>query len=56
MSKLLECPLEECHATMEAATEREVMTQAEAHAKHSHPDLELTDETVSDIRSQIDTI
>lgn len=53
MTKRLECPIEGCHATIEAETEQEVMAQVEEHANGSHPDLELDDETVEDIRSKI---
>jgi len=51
--KRLECPIDGCHATIEAETEQEVMAQAEEHANSSHPELELDDETVENIRSSI---
>jgi predicted small metal-binding protein len=51
--KRLECPIDGCTAAIEAETEQEVMTQAEEHANSSHPDLELDDETVENIRSSI---
>ena len=53
MTKKLECPLEGCHATIEAETEEAVMAQAEEHANRSHPELELDDETVESLRSKI---
>lgn len=53
MTKRLECPLEGCHATIEAETEQEVMSQVEAHANESHPELELDEGTVASIRSGI---
>lgn len=53
MAKRLDCPLEGCHASIEAETEDEIMEQAVAHAGSAHPELELTDETVADIRSSI---
>jgi predicted small metal-binding protein len=53
MTKKLECPVDGCHATIEAQTEEEVMAQAEDHAASSHPELELDDETVANIRSNI---
>lgn len=53
MSKKLDCPLEGCHASIEAETEQEVMAQAEDHASSAHPDLELDDDTVESIRSKI---
>ena len=49
----LECPVDGCSATIEAETEEEVMAQAEEHAGGSHPELELDDETVEEIRSSI---
>ncbi|RAW46217.1 hypothetical protein DQW50_05465 [Halorubrum sp. 48-1-W] len=49
----LECPVDGCSATIEAETEQEVMAQAEEHANSSHPELELDDETVENIRSSI---
>ena len=42
----LECLVDGCSATIEAETEQEVMAQSEEHAKSSHPELELDDETV----------
>jgi predicted small metal-binding protein len=56
MTKKLECPLEGCHATIEAETEQEVMAQAEEHAASSHPELELDEETVENIRSNIQDV
>ena len=53
MSKRLECPMDGCHATIEAETEQEVMAQVEDHAADSHPELELDEETVENIRSNI---
>ena len=53
MSKQLDCPMEGCHATIEAETEDEVMAQAGEHAKSAHPDLDLDDETLGSIRSKI---
>lgn len=53
MTKTLDCPMEGCTAHIEAETEQEVMAQAEEHAKTAHPDVELDEETVASIRSQI---
>lgn len=53
MTKRLECPLEGCHATIEAESEQDVMAQAEEHANSSHPGLELDEETVENLRSNI---
>ena len=49
----LECIVDGCSATIEAETEEEVMAQAEEHAKSSHPEVELDDETVDKIKSSI---
>jgi predicted small metal-binding protein len=49
----LECPVEGCSGVIEAETEDEVMSQAEAHAAEKHPDMELDESTVADIKSKI---
>ena len=53
MSKRLDCPLEGCHASIEAETEEEIMDQAAEHAASAHPELTLDEETAANIRSQI---
>jgi predicted small metal-binding protein len=53
MTKVLDCPMDGCHAHIEAETEDEVMEQAAEHAQSAHPDLELDDETVASIRAGI---
>lgn len=53
MAKRLECPLSECHATIEAETERDVMARAERHLQESHPGLKLTDEMARHVRERI---
>lgn len=53
MTKHLECPLEGCHATIEAESEQAVLADAEEHAASSHPELELDEETVANIRASI---
>ena len=53
MSKQLNCPMEGCHASIEADSEDEVMAQAQAHAESAHPELELDEETVASIKAQI---
>lgn len=53
MGKELECVLEGCHATIEAETEEEIMSRATDHAAAAHPELELDDETVETLRSNI---
>lgn len=56
MTMKLDCPLEGCHASLEADTEQQVMSQVEDHAKSAHPELELDDETVETIRSGIQVV
>ena len=53
MTKRLDCPLEGCHATIEAETEQEVMARVEDHAASSHPELDFNEETVENIKSNI---
>lgn len=53
MTKALDCPMEGCHAHIEAETEDEVMERVADHAANAHPDMELDEETVANIRSQI---
>jgi predicted small metal-binding protein len=53
MTKQLDCPMEGCHASIEAETEEEIMAQAAAHAQTAHPDLTLDEETLTSIRSSI---
>jgi predicted small metal-binding protein len=53
MAKKLDCPIEGCHASIEAETEAEVMAQAEAHATSEHPEVKLDEETVATIRGRI---
>lgn len=53
MTKTLDCPMEGCQAHIEADTEDDVMEQVAEHAGSAHPDMELDDETVASIRSQI---
>jgi predicted small metal-binding protein len=49
----LDCPVDGCHASIEGETEDDVMQQAQDHAADVHPEMELDDETVADIRSRI---
>lgn len=53
MTKTLDCPMDGCHAHIEAETEEDVMAQVEEHAASAHPDLELDEVTVAGIRSRI---
>lgn len=56
MTMKLDCPLEGCHTSIEADTEQEVMAEVEDHAGSAHPELELDDETVESIRSEIQVV
>ena len=56
MTKRLECVVEGCTVTIEAETEEEVMSQAEAHAAEAHPDMELDEAAVASIRSRIEDV
>lgn len=56
MSKRLSCPLDGCHATIEAETEEEVMDEAANHAGSAHPELDLDDAMVADLRAQIQDV
>jgi predicted small metal-binding protein len=56
MTKKLDCFIDDCHATIEAETEEEVMAQAQEHAGEVHPDLELDAETAETIRSHIQDV
>ena len=53
MSKRLDCIIEGCDATIEGESEEEVMTQVETHVQQEHPDLDLDDETVEMVRSNV---
>lgn len=53
MTMTLDCPMEGCHASIEGESEADIMAQAEEHAAAAHPDLELDEETVASIKSQI---
>ncbi len=48
----LHCPLQ-CGATIRAENDDEVMQQAASHAAEAHPDLELNEDTQSQLRSLI---
>lgn len=56
MTKRLNCIVEGCHATIEGESEEEVMGKATEHAQEEHPDVELDDETVGNIRSNIEDV
>lgn len=52
----LECPIGDCTAVFEAETDDEVMSEVSDHAAEHHPDMEMTDDVVADLRSQIKTV
>lgn len=54
MTKRLDCPMDGCHASIEADSEEEIMNRAAEHAERAHPDLELDEETIADIKSKIE--
>lgn len=56
MTKQLDCVVDGCDATITAESEDEVMSQVQSHAAKEHPDLDLDAETVSEIRSNIQTV
>jgi len=56
MTRKLACIVDGCDATIEGATDEEILTQAEAHAAGAHPDLDLDDEMVEELKSHIVTV
>ena len=56
MTRQLECIVDGCDATIEGITDDEILRQAEEHAATEHPNLELDDETVEELRSHIVTV
>lgn len=53
MTRKLECIAEGCTATIEAETDDAVMEHASEHAAEAHPELELDEATVRELRSNI---
>jgi predicted small metal-binding protein len=53
MTRRLECIVDGCDATIEGISDDEIMAQAEKHAAKEHPDLELDDELVEELKSHI---
>lgn len=53
MTRKLDCPVDGCHATIEAESDEEVMQQAQSHASKQHPDMEMDEETMDSLRSRI---
>lgn len=51
--KHLTRPTDGCEATIEADSEEAVMIQAEEHAREAHPEMELEEATVQDLRGRI---
>lgn len=56
MTKRLDCIIDGCDATIEGETKEEIVGKATEHAQEEHPDVELDDETVTEIRSNITDI
>ncbi|MWG34177.1 DUF1059 domain-containing protein [Halomarina oriensis] len=56
MTKHLDCVVDGCAASIEAESEDDVMAQVETHVQQEHPDLDLDDETVEMVRSNIRTV
>jgi len=56
MTRELECIVEGWSATIEGATDDEILQQAAEHAAREHPDLELDDGLVDGLRSNIVTV
>lgn len=54
MSKQLDCIVDGCDATIEGESKEEIVGKVTEHAQGEHPDVELDDETVANIRSRID--
>lgn len=53
MTKRLDCIVDGCHETFEGDTEEEVMGKAAEHAQNAHPDIDLDDEMMQSIRTNI---
>lgn len=56
MTRRLDCIAEGCTASIEGETDEEILEQAAAHASNAHPDLDLNDEFVAELRSHIVTV
>lgn len=53
MTRKLECIVDGCTATIEAESDDAVMEHASEHAADAHPDLDLDEPTVRELRSNI---
>lgn len=53
MALRLDCPVDGCEGVCEGDTEDVVMEQAAAHVEDAHPDLELDDATVEQLKADI---
>jgi len=52
----LECPIGDCTSVPGAETDDAVIEQAADHASEHHPEVELDDETESNLRSRTLTV
>jgi predicted small metal-binding protein len=53
MTRRLECIVDGCDATIEGISDEEILAQAEQHASKEHPDLELDEKIVEELKSHI---
>lgn len=53
MTLQLECPVDGCAGTCEGDSEEAVLEQAKDHVANAHPDLDLDDETVDQLKADI---
>jgi predicted small metal-binding protein len=56
MTKHLDCVVDGCDASIEAESDEAVMARVESHVQQEHPDLDLDDETVELVRSNIRSV
>lgn len=56
MSYELNCVIDGCDASITEESEEEVLETAGQHAEEAHPNLELDDETLATIRSNINEV
>jgi predicted small metal-binding protein len=52
----LDCPVDSCQATIEAETAEEVVSRAAGHAGEQHPELELDQSTVAELKAEISQV
>jgi len=53
MTLQLDCPVDGCDAVCQADSEEGVMEQAHDHVGDAHPEMELDDPTVSQLKGSI---